>query len=269
MSSALPPRTFPPLRLMPDPEVYLVASGGAGLQLSHPVDCNSYLIARGGQTVLIDAGAGPWAAERVEALCRDRNLALPRHLMLTHGHADHSGGAAEMVRRWPGLQVWAGAALVDALAHLEDPVSLERARRAGVYPEDYRWEPPPIHRPLAGGERLALADLELEAVATPGHAAEHVVYRLTGGSGPTVLFSGDHLYPGGRVALQPIPGCDVLAHAQSMHQVAALPHEALLAGHLMPVLQDGGRSARLAAARFARLAVPHNLGDVWEADPSV
>ena len=51
------------------------------------------------------------------------------------------------------------------------------------------------HRTVDGGELLRLGGLEIEVLATPGHTAEHVAYRVR--ADPPVLFSGGALLPGG------------------------------------------------------------------------
>ena len=59
-------------------------------------------------------------------------------------------------------------------------------------------------RPVAGGETLELAGLELDVIFTPGHSPGHVTYSVRG---EDALFSGDVLFQGsvGRVDL---PGGD-------------------------------------------------------------
>ena len=54
------------------------------------------------------------------------------------------------------------------------------------------------HRPVKPGERIDLDDVEVEVLATPGHAPEHVsyVFRRDGDAAP-VLFSGGALIVGG------------------------------------------------------------------------
>ncbi|HEX6131600.1 MAG TPA: rhodanese-like domain-containing protein [Actinomycetota bacterium] len=55
------------------------------------------------------------------------------------------------------------------------------------------------HRPAKAGDRIALADVELEVRATPGHAPEHVSYvaRVDGRDDDLALFSGGALIAGG------------------------------------------------------------------------
>jgi glyoxylase-like metal-dependent hydrolase (beta-lactamase superfamily II) len=231
------------------------------LGLSHALDANAYLIVHAGQATLIDSGAGPWIVETVERLLTSLQLKGPSRLLLTHGHADHSGGAAALKERWPKLEVYAGAALIERMSRDDDPVSLERARAAGVYPADYRFALPVVDRALVGGEWFPLGEVRISVLATPGHTSEHVVFHVAGGT-DTLLFTGDHVFTGGYVSVEPIPTCDVMAYAESMRQLAQVSYDGLLPGHLGPRLDDQGRSVRRAVEYFGMLRMPPDLGNV-------
>ena len=73
---------------------------------------NVFLIGSGTRWVMIDAGA-PSDMKALEAALRERGLSLGHVslVVLTHGHGDHVGLAAEMIRR--GKPVALGAADVD------------------------------------------------------------------------------------------------------------------------------------------------------------
>jgi len=77
--------------------IWLVGSGAGGFSMTQPRDCHVYLVADRGEAVLIDAGAGV-DVDPILALI-DRS-GVPRsavgHILLTHAHADHSGGAAAL-----------------------------------------------------------------------------------------------------------------------------------------------------------------------------
>jgi rhodanese-related sulfurtransferase len=88
--------------------------------------------------------------------------------------------------------------------------------------------------PLADGDELALGDLRLVALATPGHTPEHTSYAVfrSDGAAPVAVFSGGSLIVGsaGRTDLLGEDRAEALALAQygSMRRFAALPDEALL-----------------------------------------
>ena len=90
--------------------LHLVLSGGAGFDLSDAFDCNVFMIAAGDQWLLFDSGAGRNPERLSEILAEDGiDPAAIRHLFVTHGHADHSGGAADLRERLR-LTTYAGAA---------------------------------------------------------------------------------------------------------------------------------------------------------------
>jgi glyoxylase-like metal-dependent hydrolase (beta-lactamase superfamily II) len=63
---------------------------------------NAYLIGEaGGPWVLVDAGT-PGNAEKIRAAAQERfgQGARPEAIVLTHGHADHSGCARELSDSW-------------------------------------------------------------------------------------------------------------------------------------------------------------------------
>ncbi|MBI5605039.1 MAG: MBL fold metallo-hydrolase, partial [Deltaproteobacteria bacterium] len=65
-----------------------------GSDISHPQDALAYLIKGNDQAVLVDAGAGKGSSVIFENI--KRSGVHPReltHLILTHGHVDHIGGA--------------------------------------------------------------------------------------------------------------------------------------------------------------------------------
>ncbi|HKO86732.1 MAG TPA: MBL fold metallo-hydrolase, partial [Actinomycetota bacterium] len=86
------------------------------------------------------------------------------------------------------------------------------------------------HRGLEDGEEVDLGGLTLRALATPGHAPEHVSYLLLDGRQPLALFSGGALLAG-TVARTDLAGPELtepLARAayRSLHQrLLSLPDE--------------------------------------------
>src|SRR5205807_3871526 len=122
--------------------VYLVGSGSNGFDLTDPFDCHVYLLDGGDELALIDVGAGMGAEAIVQNVRRDGfDPSLIRHLVLTHGHGDHAGGAARMRRLLGEPAVHASGLIADSLrTGDEKAVSLDVAKVAGIYPPDYRLE---------------------------------------------------------------------------------------------------------------------------------
>lgn len=85
-----------PVRLTP--RVTLVGSGTLGFGLTDAHDSHVYLVDGGTDAVLVDAGCG-LAADRIAANVRACLGAGPvSRILLTHAHADHAGGAADLAR---------------------------------------------------------------------------------------------------------------------------------------------------------------------------
>jgi hydroxyacylglutathione hydrolase len=88
----------------------------------------------------------------------------------THVQADHVSGLPELVAR------------TGATAYLPEAADVE-------------FE----HHPLADGQVIALGNTELQAIATPGHAAAHHAYLVTDrtrGDAPWLVLTGDALLVG-------------------------------------------------------------------------
>jgi len=108
-----------------------------------------------------------------------RGLALRnvRHLLLSHIHLDHAGGAGTLVRKHPELTVWVSEI---GHPHLVDPSRLERSARR-LYGElfDPLWgELLPVP---AESARIASGNvLGWDVFPTPGHASHHSSYDRDG-----------------------------------------------------------------------------------------
>ncbi len=124
---------------------------------------NSYLVADepGGRGVLIDAG-GP-AEPLLEAIA-GHGLTV-EHLLLTHHHHDHVADSPTYRERLG----------VEVLAH---PLEAERL-------DD-------VDRTLEPGETVAVGDLRIEPLHTPGHSAGMLSFRVS----DSELFTGDTLFRG-------------------------------------------------------------------------
>jgi glyoxylase-like metal-dependent hydrolase (beta-lactamase superfamily II) len=181
-----------------------------------PIQENAYIVRAGAEAnraVLVDPGD---EAERLLDAASSLGVEI-EVILITHCHFDHIGAVAAVAKA-------TGA-----------PVYCPEIER-GVLADINRWVPPGFgpfesyeaDHILAGGERLALAGLEIEVISTPGHSPGHVTYAISvpaaGGDVPaspapaarreaapgkpgTVLLSGDVLFQGsvGRVDL---PGGD-------------------------------------------------------------
>lgn len=239
--------------------LHLVMSGGLGVDLTDPLDCNAFLVGTADGWLLFDAGAGRSVDEVLAGLPAEGvDLASITALFLTHGHADHSAGAARL-REHLGLHVVAGAATAAMVAGgEEDAISLTAARSAGGYPADFLYRACPVDQTIADGETLRFGDTSVTAVATPGHSHDHVAF-LVEQPDRKALVAGDALFHGGRVGLQNVYDCSVPEICRSVRRLAGLDYEVFLPGHGPFSLRNGRRHADAAMEYVRRNACPPSI----------
>jgi len=240
-------------------DVYLVGGGDYGFNLTHRLDCHTYLIDGGDELALVDAGFGP-GTEEILALVRADGLDPERisRILITHYHADHAGGAAAM-KRSTGASLCAGAEAAPTIRVADaDQIGLNWAKSFGFYPADYEWEPVEVDEEFTDGTRFQIGELEAEAIATPGHCDGHYCLRLVGRD-RTYMFSSDCVFWGGAIILQNVPDANLQKYADSCNRLAELDFDALLPGHHLISLRNGRRHAEAAAREFNRIGLPRDL----------
>jgi glyoxylase-like metal-dependent hydrolase (beta-lactamase superfamily II) len=137
----------------------------------------SYIVGRG-KVAIIDPG--PDDPQHVAALLDAVRGETVSHILVTHTHRDHSPAAR-------ALKAATGAPLLAEGPHRASrPLNIGEATRLDASGD---VEFMPDHR-LADGEMVVGSGWALEAVATPGHTANHMAYALRG---TEILFAGDHV----------------------------------------------------------------------------
>ena len=244
--------------------IHLVGSGSFGFDLTDPFDCHVYLVDGGDELALVDVGAGMGAEAIVDnvrrAGCDPKRI---RHLILTHAHGDHAGGAACMRRLLHEPTVYLSRAVADFLREgNEQGISLDVAKQVGIYPPDYALEPCEVDVELADGDTIIVGDLTLQVLDTPGHSDGHVSPVLEH-EGQRSLFAGDVVFFGGRILLQNIYDCRLDAEIRSLRKLRELRVDVLLPGHLAVSLSDGQRHIERANEVLDRLLIPEQMVSAW------
>ena len=214
---------------------YLVPLGNA----------NAVLLDAGPELALVDAGfpgKAPVVFDAIRQLGRSpRDL---RHMIFTHGHPDHIGSAAAIVRE-TGATTYMHA--LDApFAETGGPfrpmdpapgLLLKTVYRFVWHPQE-RMEPVRIDRHIADGETLPIGG-GLHVVHTPGHCAGQVAFFWQDGR---LLIAGDV----GMNILgldDPVGFEDIEEGRRSQRKVTALRFDAAVFGHGQAI--RSGASERL------------------------
>lgn len=185
-------------------------------------------VVRGESVALVETGTAltvPRTLAGLEAL-GVRPEAV-EHILCTHVHMDHAGGAGYLAEALPRATVYIHSM---SAPHLVDPSKLMASVRRAVGEEswplhgDVRPLPPERLRP-AEELRLELGrDVVLTAIATPGHSPDHLSYRDSKSGG---LFIGDAAGIamdrwGLAFPVTPVPAYDLAAHRATIARLAAI-----------------------------------------------
>lgn len=206
-----------------------------------------------GSVGLIDTGY-PGDVDLVEqSISRAGGAGLPlATILLTHGHSDHSGSAAELVRRHGSTVLAAAEEIPNIRREVTEQVTVARLLPHLWRPRALRWA---LHALRAGGlsdvavpvagafpePQLRVAGFTVIPLATPGHTAGHSAYLIPAAE---ALVTGDAL-----VSAHPLSGSrgpqllpevfhgDVLRAHSSLSELGRQFARTILPGH-GPLIRD-------------------------------
>lgn len=132
------------------------------------------------EPALVDTGIGTnyeYIEDLLEEVGVDRHDRL--HILPTHVHLDHAGGAGFLAEDYPNAEVYVHEI---GAPHLADPSRLVKGTKRAVGKQwEYYTEPKPIPEDhiieLEGGETLDLGDRSLDVYHAPGHAPHQVIFH--------------------------------------------------------------------------------------------
>jgi glyoxylase-like metal-dependent hydrolase (beta-lactamase superfamily II) len=159
-----------------------------------PIQTNAYLLTepKTGEAVLVDAPEGVWA--KVEPILKKEGCRLTA-LWITHGHWDHTQGAAEVARK-------SGAPIIAHKADrpmLETPEVMRPLLLPGIV-----VEPMKVDRWVDDGDTVEALGETVRVSHVPGHSPGSIMFHFPRAAG---AFSGDVLFEG-NVGRTDLPGGD-------------------------------------------------------------
>lgn len=245
--------------------IYLVGSEQFGL--SHPLDCNCYLIDGGRTRILIDTGLGLGVGDIVRNVSSAGfDAASIRHIVLTHSHIGHWGGANELRAR-TGARIWAPLGAEQAMRDVENDTATRINFEFGRYPDGFKALPCLADGFFGDAENLTLDGVTLRAIRTAGHTPDSTCL-LYESNGSRSLFTGDVLFYGGRLGLTNLDGCSLDDYRHNISKLLDVRADALFPGHGVFVLRRGHKHVERAARKLRDLILPETFFEenefVWD-----
>jgi hydroxyacylglutathione hydrolase len=170
---------------------------------------NCFVVAPGPgeQCVVVDPGVE--VVGQLDEVLAEHRL-QPAAVLLTHGHLDHTYSVTPVC----------GARDIPAYLHpdddgmLADPLSGLSPETQAMFRGRLQWSEPDDVKPLADGQRLSIAGLEITVDHAPGHTRGSVMFRLPSDE-HDVCLSGDVLFAGS-IGRTDLPGGDHDAMLRSL-----------------------------------------------------
>jgi glyoxylase-like metal-dependent hydrolase (beta-lactamase superfamily II) len=178
-----------------------------------PLQENCWIVRNGERALVVDPGD---EEHRIISALGDTPVDA---ILLTHTHFDHVGAVAALARH-TGAPVYCPEMEVRVLQDIN----------SYVFPGFGPFESYDPEETVQGGEKLALAGLDIDVIFTPGHSPGHVSYSIPADG---ILLDGDVLFEGS-VGRTDLPGGD---HRTLLDSIATLlntlPDETrVLPGHM-------------------------------------
>lgn len=241
-------------------EEIIEVADGVYTSVGHTVSTVSMIVGTDG-IVIVDTGLDAIVARKILDEFRKITTKPIKAVIFTHGHGDHTGGAAVFVEK-DEPQVWARANFGSESRPLRlAGLSIQQLRGArqagyllpsrlrinnGVAPAhgSHREGSPfvssqvePTHTFESERHTLTVSGVEIVLVAAPGETEDQLCVWLPR---HRVLFSGDNFYKSfpNLYAIRGTPYRDVRQWGASLSRMLDLNAEALVGGHTRPIIGE-------------------------------
>ena len=194
----------------------------------------SYIVGRD-RVAIIDPG--PIDEVHIAALLDAVRNETVTHIFVTHTHRDHSPAAARIKAATGAPTYGEGPHRAARELHLDEAPRLDAGGDREFQP-DFK---------VADGDVLTGDGWSLEAIATPGHTANHMAFALKGSE---IIFSGDHVMAWSTPVVAP-PDGSMSDYMASLEKLLHRPETTYCPGH-------GG--AVRDAPRFVESYIRHRRG---------
>ncbi len=204
----------------------------------------SYIIGRG-KVAIVDPG--PDDERHIAALLDAVRGETVTHIFVTHTHRDHSP-AVPTIKAATGATVYAeGPHRAARPLHIGEHNRLDASA-------DHDFKPDVA---LRDGEVVSGDGWAIEAVATPGHTANHMSYAL---KDKNILFAGDHVMAWATSIVAP-PDGSMSDYMASLHKLAKRSEALYFPGH-GPAIPDAPRFVNfyIEHRRAREASILHRLG---------
>ncbi|WP_185985244.1 MBL fold metallo-hydrolase [Aureimonas mangrovi] len=179
---------------------------------------NTYLV---GTERLVLVDPGPDDEAHLAAILDALGGAPLEAILVTHTHLDHTGLTAKLKAATGALVYAEGPHRAARTLHEGETNALDAGADRGFAP-DIR---------VGDGETVRFGASSFTAIATPGHAANHLAFAL---EGTPALFSGDHVMAWSTTIVAP-PDGSMADYMASLDKLMARPESLYLPGHGAPL----------------------------------
>jgi hydroxyacylglutathione hydrolase len=248
-------------------KLYLV--GSEQFAISHLLDCNCYLLDCGGGLALVDTGLGFGVEDIVQNIvdCGFR-LQDISHILITHAHLGHWGGAARL-RDLTGAEIWAPAAARHWMEHPDEDRTIHQNLEHGRWPADLDLRPCSPDHVLSDGDSIRVGQCEIRAIVVQGHTKDSTCFLWEFG-GRRALFTGDVVFYSGTIGLINAEGSSLDDYRRDMPKLGSLGVEQLLPGHSVFMLRNGQKHLDRAIRKLADFVLPEMFFEtnefMWQSD---